>query len=87
MSRIGRLPIPVPSGVSVKIDKGNVVTVSGPKGTLDQQFSPDMGISQDNGKVVVTRPTDMRHHKAQHGLTRALLNNMVIGVSEGFQST
>ena len=84
MSRVGRLPVPVPSGVSIKIDKGNYVTVSGPKGTLNQQFNPDMSISQENGEVVVTRPTDMRHHKAQHGLTRALINNMVVGVSQGF---
>lgn len=84
MSRVGRKPIPVPGKTTVKIEKNNVVTVTGPKGTLTQQFSPDMSITQDNGEVVIARPTDLRHHKAQHGLTRALLSNMVTGVSNGF---
>lgn len=84
MSRVGRKPIPVPAKVTVKIEKNNVVTVSGPKGSLTDQFGPDMSITQDAGNLVVTRPTDLRHHKAQHGLTRALLNNMVTGVTQGF---
>lgn len=85
MSRVGRKPIPVPAKVAVKIEKNNVVTVSGPKGTLTDQFGPDMSITQEGGNLVVTRPTDLRHHRAQHGLTRALLSNMVVGVTEGFK--
>lgn len=84
MSRIGRMPISVPPKVTVKVEKNNVVTVSGPKGTLTEKFGPDMSIAQENGHLVVTRPTDLRHHRAQHGLTRALLNNMVTGVTQGF---
>ena len=84
MSRIGRAPITVPAKVTIKVDKGNLVTVTGPKGSLTQQFSPDMSINQEDGTVVVNRPTDLRHHKEQHGLTRALLNNMVQGVTTGF---
>lgn len=83
MSRIGKKPIPLPKGVTVTID-GSEVTVKGPKGQLRQSFNPDISIKQEDGHVVVTRPTDQRHHRALHGLTRALLNNMVIGVSEGF---
>jgi large subunit ribosomal protein L6 len=78
------MPIPVPAKTTVKIEKNNVVTVTGPKGTLTQQLSPDMSIAQEDGNMVISRPTDLRHHKAQHGLTRALLNNMVIGVTNGF---
>lgn len=84
MSRVGRNPIPVPSGVNISVDNGNMVTVKGPKGELSEQFSRDMEISQENGEVVVKRPTDSRDHRAQHGLTRALINNMVIGVTDGF---
>lgn len=84
MSRIGRLPIPVPSNVTVEIGKDNFVKVKGPKGELSRQFSRDMSIVQENGEIVVTRPTDMRHHRALHGLTRSLLNNMIVGVTEGF---
>lgn len=84
MSRVGRKPIPVPAKVTVKVEKNNVVTVSGPKGTLTDKFVPDMSITQEDSHLVVTRPTDQRHHRAQHGLTRALLNNMVVGVSQGF---
>jgi len=84
MSRVGRNPIPVPSGVNVTVDKGNKVTVKGPKGELSGQFSPDMEVTQDDGQVVVKRPTDQRNHRAQHGLTRALINNMVVGVTDGF---
>lgn len=84
MSRVGRKPIPVPAKVTVKVEKNNVVTVTGPKGTLTQQFGSDMSIAQENSEIVVTRPTDLRHHKAEHGLTRALLGNMVTGVTQGF---
>ncbi len=84
MSRVGLAPITVPANVTVKIDKGNAVTVTGPKGSLDQHFSPDMTIKQDGSEITVSRPTDQRHHRALHGLTRALINNMVIGVSKGF---
>ncbi len=83
MSRIGKQPIPIPSDVTVTIKK-NEVTVKGPKGELKNSFNPDISIRQENGEIIVERPTDHRHHRAFHGLTRALINNMVIGVSEGF---
>ena len=84
MSRIGRMPIPLPEGVSVNINR-NQVTVTGPKGSLSRDFHPDMGIAMEDNQLQVRRPTDQRHHKALHGLTRALLNNMVLGVTQGFQ--
>ncbi|MCX7682618.1 MAG: 50S ribosomal protein L6 [Anaerolineae bacterium] len=84
MSRIGRMPIPIPPGVRVEIE-GNRVTVTGAKGTLSREFHPDMEIRLEDGVLRVYRPTDQRHHRALHGLTRALLNNMVIGVSTGFK--
>ena len=80
MSRIGKMPIALPAKVTVSVDKGNLVTVSGPKGTLKQQFDPDMTIDVEGNEVKVLRPTDQREHRAQHGLTRALLANMVQGV-------
>jgi len=83
VSRIGKQPIPVPSGVEVKID-GSTVTVTGPKGTLTQTFTPDMAIAMEDGVLTVTRPSDERQHRSLHGLTRTLLSNMVVGVSEGF---
>ncbi len=83
MSRIGKQPIPVPNGVKVNIKK-NEVTVKGPKGELSRLFNPDIKIEEKDGELVVTRPTDMRHHRSLHGLTRALVSNMVVGVSEGF---
>ena len=86
MSRIGRQPVPLPDKVSVAIDR-NTVKVMGPKGELTQDFNPDLKIRQDNGAIVVERPSDLRHHKALHGLTRALLANMVLGVSQGFRKT
>lgn len=86
MSRIGNQPVPVVSGVEVKIDGSNV-TVKGKLGTLSRTFHPLMAISQEDGKVIVKRPNDNRESKALHGLTRSLLNNMVIGVSEGFSKT
>jgi large subunit ribosomal protein L6 len=84
VSRIGRLPISIPKGVQVDI-KGNHVTVKGPKGELGRSFNPDMTISLQDGQIVVTRPTDNRQHRALHGLTRALLANMVTGVTEGYR--
>ncbi len=86
MSRIGKQPVPLPERVSVTIDR-NTVRVSGPKGELSQDFNPDLAIRQENGSIVVERPSDLRHHKALHGLTRSLLSNMVHGVSEGFRKT
>ncbi|HEY74766.1 MAG TPA: 50S ribosomal protein L6 [Thermoflexia bacterium] len=84
MSRIGRMPIPLPEGVTVEI-QGSRVTVRGPKGELTRTFDPAMRIVLEDNVLRVYRPTDQRHHKALHGLTRALLNNMVIGVSQGFE--
>lgn len=86
MSRVGKQPVALPDKVSVTIDR-NTVTVKGPKGEMSQDFNPDMTIRQDNGSVIVERPSDLRHHRALHGLTRALVSNMVIGVSEGFRKT
>ncbi|MDT8306980.1 MAG: 50S ribosomal protein L6 [Anaerolineae bacterium] len=83
MSRIGKMPIPVPDDVKVDI-KGNRVTVQGSRGTLEQNFHPDMAITLEDGVLSVSRPSDSREHRSLHGLTRALLNNMVTGVSEGF---
>jgi len=84
MSRIGNKPINIPEGVEVKIDK-NVITVKGPKGTLERQLHHDMKINLDANVLTVERPSDDAAHKALHGLTRALINNMVIGVTEGFK--
>jgi len=86
MSRIGKQPIALPNKVEVKVQK-TTVTVKGPKGELVETFSPDMTIKVENNEIVIERPTDLRHHKALHGLTRSLLSNMVQGVSEGFRKT
>jgi large subunit ribosomal protein L6 len=83
VSRIGRLPVEIPSGVDVKID-GTQVNIKGPKGELEYSFSPEVSITVEEGSVVVTRPSDEKALRALHGTTRALLNNMVIGVTEGF---
>lgn len=83
MSRIGKMPISLPNGVSFD-QKGTLILIKGPKGQLSQKVHPDMDISVDDGVVSVTRPTDSREHRSLHGLTRALLNNMVVGVSDGF---
>jgi large subunit ribosomal protein L6 len=84
MSRIGRKPITVPSGVDLTIANGNHITVKGPKGTLEQTFHPDLMITRENGSITVERPSDHRQHRALHGLSRTLLNNMVTGVTQGF---
>ncbi|MDY0340665.1 MAG: 50S ribosomal protein L6 [Coriobacteriia bacterium] len=84
MSRIGKQPIPVPAGVDVTIE-GSSVVVKGPKGTLSQSFDPAMQITLEEGSVWVRRPSDERRHRSLHGLTRTLISNMVVGVSEGFR--
>lgn len=84
MSRVGKLPITVPQGVTVNINK-NAVIVKGPKGELSRDFPPEINIAQEDGRVVVTRNSDHRLHRAKHGLTRALLQNMLSGVSTGFR--
>jgi large subunit ribosomal protein L6 len=85
MSRIGKQPIEIPSGVEVAVAEDNVVTVKGPRGTLTQAMHPDMRIVSDDGQVRVERPDDEGFHRSLHGLTRSLLNNMVTGVTTGFQ--
>ncbi|GAA0078274.1 50S ribosomal protein L6 [Clostridium sp. CTA-5] len=87
MSRVGRLPIAIPAGVTVTVTPDNVVTVKGPKGELVKTMHKDINIAIENNEVVVTRPSDQKNHRALHGLTRALLNNMVIGVNEGYQKS
>jgi len=86
MSRIGRLPVVIPAGVDVKLN-GNEVTVKGPKGTLTQVFHPEMVIEREGNELIVKRPSELKRHKALHGLTRSLLNNMVIGVTKGFSKS
>ncbi|HIU18578.1 MAG TPA: 50S ribosomal protein L6 [Candidatus Limiplasma stercoravium] len=87
MSRIGRLPIKVPAGVTVTVDDNNVVTVQGPKGTLSQAVNPAITVRQEADVLVLQRPTDAKPHKAMHGLYRSLVHNMVVGVTDGFQKT
>jgi len=84
MSRIGKLPVVIPKGVTIDIKK-NSVLVKGPKGELNRDFPPEINLEQEDGQIVVTRNSDHRTHRAKHGLTRSLLNNMVVGVSEGFK--
>ena len=84
MSRIGKLPVQIGAGVTITVDDSNVVTVKGPKGTLSQQMHPNMLIEQDNGVLTVKRPDDTKQNRALHGLTRSLINNMVVGVTTGF---
>ncbi len=85
MSRVGKLPITLPKGVVVSIEPGNAVTVKGPRGTLARQFPTNIAINVDEGTVTVQRHSDNRFHRATHGLVRALVNNMVVGVSNGFK--
>lgn len=84
MSRIGKAPIVIPAGITVQV-KDNVVTVKGPKGELSQEINPDITVNVEDGHVVLTRPSDERTHRAMHGLYRALVHNMVVGVSEGYK--
>ena len=86
MSRIGKLPVQIPAGVDVKVEN-SVVTVKGPKGTLTQSVNANMGIAIENGVLTVSRPNDEKQYKAMHGLYRALINNMVVGVTTGFTKT
>ena len=87
MSRIGRAPIAIPAGVTVTVGEGNLVTVKGPKGTLTQQLHPAMTITVDGAVAHVTRPNDLKENRSLHGLTRTLLHNMVVGVTEGYKKT
>ncbi|MCH5318092.1 MAG: 50S ribosomal protein L6 [Paramuribaculum sp.] len=84
MSRIGKAPITIPAGVTVKVD-GDVITVKGPKGELKQKFNPELQIKIEDGQLTISRPSDDREHRAQHGLYRALIHNMVVGVSTGYR--
>ena len=85
MSRIGRMPIAIPAGVTVTIAENNHVTVKGPKGTLERALPVEMTIKQEGDDIVVTRPNDLKKNKALHGLTRTLIHNMVVGVTEGYE--
>ena len=85
MSRIGKAPIEIPAGVTVKVDANNVVTVKGPKGELSQAVNPEFKVNVEDGHLTVVRPSDDREHRAQHGLYRALIHNMVVGVSTGYR--
>ena len=85
MSRIGRLPVAIPAGVTVEIAENNKETVKGPKGTLERELPTEMSIKLEGEEVVVTRPNDLKKMKSLHGLTRTLINNMVVGVTEGYQ--
>jgi large subunit ribosomal protein L6 len=84
MSRIGKLPISLPAKVEITVASDNTVTVKGPKGSLSQKVDPDITVSVEDGTLTVNRPTDQKRHRAMHGLYRALINNMVVGVSEGY---
>ena len=85
MSRIGKLPISLPEKVEITVATDNTVTVKGPKGSLSQKVDPDIKVSVEDGTLTVNRPTDQKRHRAMHGLYRALINNMVVGVSEGYK--
>lgn len=85
MSRIGKLPIAIPAGVNVTVSPENVVTVKGPKGELSQEVNAEIIVKLEDNQIIVERPSDEKNHKAMHGLYRSLLNNMVVGVSEGYE--
>ncbi len=85
MSRIGNMPVLIPAAVEIDIADDNTVTVKGPRGSLTQRLSPRMRLQRDNGTILVQRPDNMREHRSLHGLTRTLLNNMVVGVTEGYK--
>jgi len=87
MSRVGKLPITVPAKTEVSVADNNVVTVKGPKGTLTEKIDRDIIVKVEDGKIVLARPTEQKRHKALHGLYRALINNMVVGASEGYKKT
>ena len=87
MSRIGKAPINIPAGVTISVDDQNIVTVKGPKGELTQNVDADIKLSQEDGILTVERPSEQKRHKALHGLYRSLINNMVIGVTEGYKSS
>ena len=87
MSRIGLMPIAIPAGVTVDVAENNTVTVKGPKGELKRSLPAEMTITQENGEIKIARPNDLKKEKALHGLTRALLHNMVVGVTDGFTKT
>ncbi|MCI0920987.1 50S ribosomal protein L6 [Sphingobacterium rhinopitheci] len=87
MSRIGKAPIAIPSGVSVTVSDKNLVTVKGPKGELTQKVDSDITVTEEDGNIIVARPTEQKKHKALHGLYRSLISNMVIGVTEGYKTT
>ncbi len=87
MSRIGRLPITVPAGVTVTVDSNNLVTVKGPKGTLTQQVNPAITVKQEGNVITLDRPNNAKENRAMHGLYRSLVNNMIVGVSTGFAKT
>lgn len=84
MSRIGKLPVAIPAGIDIKVGEGNLVTVKGPKGELTRKLVPDMNIAIEDGQINVTRPNDLKRNKALHGLTRTLINNMIVGVTAGY---
>lgn len=85
MSRIGRAPVSIPSGVSIEVSKGNLVTVKGPKGTLTEQVDADIAVAVEDGQLTVSRPTDQPRHRSLHGLYRSLVSNMVVGVTDGYK--
>ena len=85
MSRIGRMPVAIPAGVTVTIAENNLVTVKGPKGTLERELPVEMNIKEEDGHIVVTRPNDLKKMKSLHGLTRTSINNMIHGVTEGYE--
>ena len=85
MSRIGRMPVVIPAGVEVKVTENNEVQVKGPKGTLTQQLSSEMKITVEGAQIIVERPSEDKRHKSLHGLTRTLINNMVVGVTQGYE--
>ena len=87
MSRIGKMPVPIPAGVEIKLEAGNHMTVKGPKGTLSRKLVEEINIAVEDAEIVVTRPNDLKRFKALHGLTRTLISNMVVGVTNGYSKT
>ena len=87
MSRVGNLPISLPTGIDINVSKNNLVTVKGPKGSLQEQIDQDITIKLEDGEMTFARPTEQNRHKALHGLSRALVNNMIVGVTDGFTKT